>query len=74
MDEPTRGIDVGAKAQIYEIIHRLASNKVAILFISSEIDEIMAISDNILVMRRGLVSSRFHRSEATIDSIMKFAA
>ncbi|MCU0488196.1 MAG: sugar ABC transporter ATP-binding protein [Anaerolineales bacterium] len=74
MDEPTRGIDVGAKAQIYEIIHRLAENKVAILLISSEIEEILAISDNILVMRRGLVSARLHRSQASSDLLLKHAA
>ncbi len=74
LDEPTRGIDVGAKAQIYEIIHRLAENNVAILLISSEIEEILAISDNILVMRRGAVSSPIHRNDATTDSLMKLAA
>lgn len=74
MDEPTRGIDVGAKAQIYDIIHHLAENNVAILLISSEIEEIMAISDNILVMRRGLVSTRLHRSQASSDLLMKSAA
>jgi ABC-type sugar transport system ATPase subunit len=74
LDEPTRGIDVGAKAQIYELINRLAEEGVAILLISSELEEIMALSDRILVMRRGRISAEFDRSEATSDELMMSAA
>ena len=74
MDEPTRGIDVGAKAQIYEIMHQMANRGIAILMISSEIEEIMAISDTIMVLRRGVVSTTIRNSQATTDSLMKQAA
>jgi ABC-type sugar transport system ATPase subunit len=74
MDEPTRGIDVGAKAQIYEIIHQMANRDIAILLISSEIEEIMAVSDTIMVLRRGAVSTTIRHNQATTDSLMKHAA
>lgn len=74
LDEPTRGIDVGAKAQIYELIQRLADDGVAILLISSELEEILAMSDRIAVMRRGMISAEFSRSEATSDLLMLNAA
>jgi ABC-type sugar transport system ATPase subunit len=74
LDEPTRGIDVGAKAQIYELINRLADQGVAILLISSELEEIMSLSDRILVMRRGRISAEFDRQEATSDKLMISAA
>ena len=53
LDEPTRGVDIGAKAEIYRIIDQLAQNGVAVLVISSELPEIMGICDRILVMREG---------------------
>jgi len=53
MDEPTRGIDVGAKAEIYHLMHQIASEGVAIIMISSELPEILAISTRIAVMREG---------------------
>jgi len=74
LDEPTRGIDVGAKAQIYEIINELSVSGVAVILISSELEEIMAHSDRILVMRRGRLTAEFEREEVTSDEIMKFAA
>lgn len=74
MDEPTRGIDVGAKAQIYNIMHQMANQGITILMISSEIEEIMAISDTIMVLRRGVVSTTITHSQATTDSLMKQAA
>ena len=57
MDEPTRGIDVGAKYEIYAIIDRLASGEGGVIFISSELDELLAISDRILVMSQGEIVS-----------------
>ena len=74
LDEPTRGIDVVAKAQIYELINQLAENGMAIILISSELDEILALSDRILVMRRGRISAEFNRLEANSDNIMLNAA
>ena len=63
MDEPTRGIDVGAKYEIYAIIDRLASGEGGVIFISSELDELLAISDRILVMSQGEIVSEFARPE-----------
>ena len=74
LDEPTRGIDVGAKAQIYELINELSESGVGIILISSELEEVMAHSDRILVMRRGSLTAEFNRDEATSDEIIKFAA
>jgi ribose transport system ATP-binding protein len=74
LDEPTRGIDVGAKAQIYELINKLVDQNVSILLVSSEIEEIMAISDRILVMRRGSISAEFSNKDATSDRLLLAAA
>ena len=62
MDEPTRGIDVGAKYEIYAIIDRLAADGGGVLFISSEIEELLAICDRILVMSRGEIVGEFDRA------------
>jgi len=74
LDEPTRGIDVGAKAQIYELINELSERGIGIILISSELEEVMAHSDRILVMRRGNLTAEFNRDEVTSDEIIKFAA
>ena len=63
MDEPTRGIDVGAKYEIYAIIDRLAADAGGVLFISSELEELLAISDRILVMSQGEIVGEFARAE-----------
>lgn len=63
LDEPTRGIDVNAKSEIYQIIDRLASQGVAILMISSELPELIGMSDRIYVMRRGTVSAEITERE-----------
>ncbi len=59
LDEPTRGIDVGAKSEIFEIMSRLATQGYAILFVSSELKEVLAMSDRILVMSKGAVVAEF---------------
>ena len=70
MDEPTRGIDVGAKAEIHRLMSRLAAEEgLAILMISSELPEILAMSDRILVMREGRLVGEFTREEATQEVI-----
>ncbi len=74
LDEPTRGIDVGAKAEIHALMDRLAGEGVGILMISSELPEILGISDRILVMRAGEITGEFTRREATQDAIMHCAA
>ncbi len=69
MDEPTRGIDVGAKAEIHRLMSELAREGLAVLMISSELPEILGMSDRILVMRGGQVVAEFSRQEATQERI-----
>ena len=73
IDEPTRGIDVGAKSEIYALLNRLASQGVAILMISSELPEILAMSDRILVMHQGRIRAELPGKSATEETIMRFA-
>jgi ribose transport system ATP-binding protein len=73
LDEPTRGIDVSSKAEIHNLMGELAAKGMAILMISSELSEILGISDRILVMREGLLTAEFSRAEATQDRIMQAA-
>ena len=61
MDEPTRGIDVGAKAEIHRLMSELAAQGLAVLMISSELPEILGMSDRILVMREGRIVAEFAR-------------
>lgn len=70
LDEPTRGIDVGAKSEIFEIVNRLAKQGYGVIFISSELKEIMAISDRIIVMSKGLITGEFSRDEATEEKLV----
>ena len=65
MDEPTRGIDVGAKAEIHRLMSELAGQGLAILMISSELPEILGMSDRVLVMRQGRLVAEFPRARAT---------
>ena len=71
LDEPTRGIDVGAKYEIYTIINRLAAEGKAVIVISSELPEVLGISDRIYVMAAGRIAAEMPASEATQESIMK---
>jgi ABC-type sugar transport system ATPase subunit len=73
LDEPTKGIDVGAKAEISELILRLARGGMGIFLISSELPEILALSDRVLVMRSGRITASQPRDEATSESIMSYA-
>lgn len=73
LDEPTRGVDVGAKAEIYRIINGLASDGYAIIMVSSELPELIAVSDRIIVMHEGRVRGHLRSDEATEESIMKLA-
>ncbi|MGD8290077.1 MAG: sugar ABC transporter ATP-binding protein [Desulfobacterales bacterium] len=74
LDEPTRGIDVGAKGEVYKIINRLAGEGIAILLISSELPEILTLSDRIVVMKEGRITGHFTKAQATEDKIMAAAA
>jgi rhamnose transport system ATP-binding protein len=73
LDEPTRGIDVGAKAEIHGIINKLASQGMAIMLISSDLPEVLAMSDRILVMREGRQMGIFSREEANQETVMTAA-
>ena len=73
LDEPTRGVDIGAKAEVHRIISHLAAEGMAIILISSELPEILGMSDRILVMHEGRVTGEFDRSEADQEKVM-FAA
>jgi ribose transport system ATP-binding protein len=74
MDEPTRGIDVGAKAEVHALMSRLAQAGVGIIMISSELPEILGMSDRILVMAEGRVAVILDREEATQEIIMAYAS
>jgi inositol transport system ATP-binding protein len=74
LDEPTRGIDVGAKAEIYRFVSELARNGVAILMISSELQEVLGMSDRIMVMQEGRITGFLDRAEASQIRIMELAA
>jgi len=74
LDEPTRGIDVGAKAEIHTIITKLACEGKSILMVSSEMPEILGMSDRILVMSKGEIAAVLDRKEADQETIMRFAA
>jgi len=73
LDEPTRGIDIGAKVEIYKLLNRLADEGVAIIIISSELPEVLGMSDRILVMSEGAIVSEFTRDKATKEAIMEYA-
>ncbi|MFB7587103.1 sugar ABC transporter ATP-binding protein [Streptomyces sp. NPDC056169] len=73
LDEPTRGIDVGAKAEIYQIIADLAAEGVALLVISSELPELLGLSDRVVVMQNGRITGELDRGEATEESVLQLA-
>ena len=73
LDEPTKGIDVGTKAEIYQKVCDLASEGLAVLFISSELTEVINLSDRIVVMRGGSISGELPRSEATEENVLTLA-
>ena len=73
-DEPTRGIDIGAKKEVYMLLNELAAQGKAILVISSELPELLGICDRILVMRDGSVRGELSAAEATQEKIMRLAA
>ena len=73
LDEPTRGIDVGAKHDIYEQMNQLAAAGIGIVLITSELPELLAMSDRILVMGRGRITAELTREEATQERVMAAA-
>jgi len=73
LDEPTRGVDVGAKSEIYALIRALARRGAAILFASSELEEVLRLADRILVMHRGRIAGELSRAQASEEAIMRLA-
>jgi len=73
LDEPTRGIDVGSKSEIYQIMDKLTKQGVGIIMISSELPEVLGMSDRIMVMRQGRIVKELSRAEASEEAIMQYA-
>jgi ribose transport system ATP-binding protein len=73
MDEPTRGVDVGAKHEIYLLMESLAERGKAVVFVSSDLVEVLAMSDRVLVMHEGRLTGELTRGEATEESVMALA-
>ena len=73
LDEPTRGIDIGAKVEIHRLLNRLAAQGVAIIIISSELEEVLGMSDRLLVMNEGRIVSEFSRESASREAVMEAA-
>lgn len=74
VDEPTHGIDVGAKSEIYDMLRNLAKQGMAIILISSELPELLSLSDRVLVMHMGCITGEFDRLEASEERIMHYAS
>jgi erythritol transport system ATP-binding protein len=74
LDEPTRGVDVGAKTEIYTILRRLAAKGIGVLFTSSEIEETRTLADRALVLCQGNISAEFSRNEITDDALFAAAS
>lgn len=74
VDEPTRGVDVGAKAEIYSILRELANNGTAVIVISSELPEVLALGDRIIVMWQGIITGELSRADASEEKIMHLAS
>jgi ABC-type sugar transport system ATPase subunit len=73
LDEPTKGIDVGAKAQVHRLMGELVEKGVSVIMVSSELPEILGMADRVMVMRRGRVRGVLDRSEATAAAIVGMA-
>ena len=73
LDEPTRGIDVGAKHEIYDVIYRLAERGCAIVMVSSELPEVLGVSDRIVVMREGRIAGELPREQANEHAVLSLA-
>jgi ribose transport system ATP-binding protein len=74
LDEPTRGVDIGAKIEIYQIINTLVEAGIGVLLISSEMPEVLGLSDRILVMREGRLVGDFKRAEVSEEKLLQYAA
>ena len=73
LDEPTRGIDVGAKAEVYHLMQELAKRGVGILMLSSDMEEVIGVSDRVAVMRKGKIVGTLNADELTEETILRLA-
>jgi ABC-type sugar transport system ATPase subunit len=73
-DEPTRGIDIGAKREVHQLLRDLAAEGTAVIFISSELPEVLCVADRILVMREGQLAGELSPAGATEEAILRLAA
>ncbi|MEC9093751.1 MAG: sugar ABC transporter ATP-binding protein [Planctomycetota bacterium] len=73
LDEPTRGVDVGAKREIYELIHQLADQGATVIFVSSEMDEILGLSDRVIVMHEGQITGELTKTNFSDEAVMSLA-
>ena len=73
IDEPTRGVDIGAKVEIYNLINELAHQQIGVLLISSETSELIGICDRIIVMRKGRIQGELDKDQFTEEEILRLA-
>lgn len=73
VDEPTRGIDIGTKAEVHRLLSDLAGRGIAILMISSELPEVIGMADRVIIVREGTIAAQLHRADATPESVMRAA-
>jgi rhamnose transport system ATP-binding protein len=73
VDEPTRGIDVGTKAEVHRLLSDLAARGVAVLMVSSDLPEVLGMADRVLVMREGRLVAELARADATDEAVMRAA-
>ena len=73
LDEPTRGIDVGAKHEIYQLMNQWTGQGISILLVTSEMPELLAMSDRIIVMHRGVITAEFSRQEVSAEKVLEAA-
>ena len=73
LDEPTRGIDIGSKQEIYKLMEDMAASGVAVMFVSSEMEEVLGMADRALVMHEGAITGELSREQLTEEAIMQLA-
>src|SRR5690606_24819377 len=73
IDEPTRGVDVGAKSEIYQIIQRQVNQGMYVMMVSSDMGELLGMSDRIIVMKNGTIQGTVHRSDFSEEKILRLA-
>ena len=73
LDEPTRGVDIGAKQEIFYIMKKLADKGLSIIFVSSEIKEVLAVADRVLVLAKGKITKELNGAELTEDNLVRYS-